>query len=406
MRKSGRRGIRQGTRASQIFLSLIGPAIVVLFVSCSWSDPFEEYRGIDLIANQAYTVDDFVEGYIDGSDPTTTPNYTALTTPGSYGTTTGLPDTTSATLGTIRSLETLNLVPNGDFETGLTTPWIIDGSGLDVEAPGSGSGFVVEASGQLSGAYIAFNVSTGQGAAVWLDALPIPVVVGGQYFLQFRARRALDTTTLTLDFGDDQTTSYNDLNGVSWESPGPDDDSTPAPESFPDATVTRQNLDTRFTVTDTPNYLYLGSPQPARFQQGYLDDVRVGRIDNGPVREVALETTPAEGLPLVPGTYTFSVYVKSEVDAEVTPASPNRFRAGQIALGVNGRLELFTAADNGWSSSEWVRVATVIELSPEEIESGAPARLQLATGGRSSGSVGSVLIARPTLLLGEQPIGE
>lgn len=380
-------------------MALAATIIVATLAGCPYEDPFAEYRGVNLIAEQEKSVDDFEEAYLDGSDPASTPDYSLLEIPASYGPTAGLPDTTGATLDTIRRLELVNLLPNGDFEDGTTDPWIADGSGLTVSAPNL---FTVKSDGELPESYIGFEVSAGQGAAVDLDSLPIPVVNGGRYFLQFLAKRDDAETELTLDFGDNETTSYNDLNGVSWNSPGPGDGSTPGPEEFPDPDVPRRDLPTQFVVSSTPNYLYLGSPKTVLPQAGFIDNVRIGRMDIMPVRALTLETKPTTGLELVPGTYSFSVWVKSEVDDEVTPATRNRYRSDRIALGANGRLELFLQADHGWSPTEWVKLTTTVELSQEEISAEDGLSLQLTTIHPQRPSVGSILIARPELTLGTE----
>ena len=388
-------------------------AISFLLESCEWVDPYPEYRGVNLLEDRGLSVDDFAESYSDGSGPVGPPAYVTLTTPASYGSTTGLPDTNAATLATIRRLEIPNLIQNGDFADGTTDPWITDGTGLTVNAPddggGPGTGFVVESAGVLSDPYIAFEVQPGQGAAVHLDddvnAMLISVAPGGRYFFQARIDRTADTV-VTFDFGDEDTTSYIELDGTSWVFEEPGGSADPGPEEVPDPDVPRLNVPMRAIAPSASpaiaSYLYLGSPQgDARAQSGYLDDVRVGRLDNLPQRALTIPI-PATGdqLPFVPGSYTFSVYVKSEIDAEVTPAAPNAFRSRQIVLGGGDENRLFERDEYGWSTSTWVKLETVVTLDPDDIAAGGDLVLRLTTIDPLRPAIGRILVALPELVLG------
>ncbi|MFW6288973.1 MAG: hypothetical protein ACOC2Q_04255, partial [Spirochaetota bacterium] len=111
----GGRGPFRTTRIG-LYIALTVLTSAFFLVGCDFQDPFVEYRGVNLIEARGFTIDDFSEAYGDGSDPIATPDYILLEAPGSYGGTNGLPDTTFTTLDSIRSLEVINLVPNGDFE--------------------------------------------------------------------------------------------------------------------------------------------------------------------------------------------------------------------------------------------------------------------------------------------------
>lgn len=387
----------RSTRTCQLRSILTATLLAFTLSACEWEDPFPDYRGVNLITNRGYSVDDFAEAYGNGDDPASTGDYITLSEPGAYGSLDGLPDDSAETIATIRSLEVVNLIPNGDFEAGVS-PWITTGFTGGASPP---SEFTVESAGVLIGSYVSFDVSANQGAAIDLDAsMTIPIVDGGRYFAQALIQRSESRTDITFDYGDDATTSYNYLNSVSWRSIGPDDGSQPAPEALPDPTVDYRDLGMQFTVTETPNYFYLGSPRSALSQSGYLDNVRIGRLDNRPVLELPIPLETATGLPLPTGRYTFSVYVKSEVSSEVTPGRPNRFRAGQIAIGANGFRTLFTQEEYGWTDSTWVRLEQVVEVRPDDALEGRPLRLQLSVVDTARPAVGSILIARPELSLG------
>lgn len=400
---NGTRGLRdcgwgyRSTRSCRLRCALTVASLFCLVSACEWEVPFPDYRGVNLITNRGFSVDDFREAYDNGDDAAASDDYIVLAIPDDVGSLAGLPDESPETIATIRSLEVVNLIPNGDFETG-ASPWITTGLAGGVNAP---SDFEIESEGVLTGSYVSFDVSANQGAAINLDtSMLIPLVHDGKYFAQALVVREESTTDITFDYGDDGTTSYNYLNTISWTSMGPEDGSDPSPELLPDPTVDYRDIGMQFTVTTTPSYFYLGSPRDALSQAGYLDDVRIGRLDNRPVLELALALEDAGGLPLPSGNYTFSVYVKSEVDSEVTPDKPNRFRAGQIAIGANGFRTLFTQQEHGWSESTWVRLQTVVRVTPDDVLEARPLRLQLTTVDPSRPAVGSILIANPELSIG------
>jgi hypothetical protein len=116
--------------------------------------------------------------------------------------------------------------------------------------------------------------------------------------------------------------------------------------------------------------------------------------------DIALDNSSGD-LPLVESQYEFSVWVKSEIDSEVTPAAGglNRFRAGQIVLGINDDFALITQADAEWDTTTWTQVSATFQLSQEDLLVDPPMVVRLAITHPDSLVIGSVLIADPVVEL-------
>lgn len=382
--------------------AVVGLSIFVL--GCDWVDPFPEYRGVNLIAEQGLTVDGFSEAYTDGSDPLTTFDFVAIATPtpAEYGGTSGLP---AGSQSTIRRLEVVNLVADGDFEAqpivGPPNPaanWITAGSG-GVAAPGAFD--VVDSGDPAMGQWVSFSIAPSQGALYDLDNdLPAGTwAENAKYFFLMDFQRQSDTTVITVAYGSNARIAYAEP----WLSPGPDDDSTPVVESFPEIENGSAARTTRFAaIAPTNNFFFVGSPTITASQVGFADNLRIGRIDNMPHLSLALEAAPTTGLPLVAGAYSFSVYVKAEIDAQVTPVTGNAFRPDQIVLGANDRFQRFTAGEIGWSQNQWVEVSATVELREDELGNTPALRLQLTVIDQQFPAVGRILFAAPSLTLGTE----
>ncbi|MCK4516935.1 MAG: hypothetical protein KAU31_16850, partial [Spirochaetaceae bacterium] len=153
----------------------------------------------------------------------------------------------------------------------------------------------------------------------------------------------------------------------------------------------------------TEHHLYVGAPNsadPVTPQQGHIDDVRIGRYDILPHVALSLGSAVSDGsLEILPGLYRFSVYVKSEIDSEVTPTAPNAFRPGQITLGINDLWGTSTIGDVAWSTSEWVQVSFGGLLTREDLAQTDVVTLRLTVSSNDNPMVGRILIAAPTFEL-------
>ena len=255
-------------------------------------------------------------------------------------------------------------------------------------------------SGGIQGNSVRYEFITGdQSAALDLDAHALDgFIQPAVYFLSLQFRRDLPQRVITFDYG--SATDQTWLDNQRWEIVARSDGTTPV-ETLPTPGDELLNKITVFAASATAsNYFYIGSPKAdTPGQGGWVDNIRLGRLDTVPHAALAIPATGANGsLPLVAGAYRFSVFVKSEVDDQVTPApaGANRFRAGQIVLGMNDDLELVARSEGGWSTDEWALVSAVFHLEASELDS---ATLRLTVIHPDRPVIGSVLIAAPTLEL-------
>jgi hypothetical protein len=403
----------QRTRLTQ--LCCVGIIVAAIFVvsSCTWVDPFPEYRDRNLILERDLSVDSFAADSI--TDPGTTFEYVRVTalTAAEYGTTAGLPDDA---ITTIRRLEAVNLFPDGDFElsvpgdsppdpNGAAVPlpyWDIDDTtGPPLETPDA---FTVDGGDVIQGNSVYYHLIGDQAAALDLDTHALDgFVEPAVYFLSLQFVREFPKSVITFDYGNDSSPLQTTwLDNQSWTVLSRQDNETPV-ETLPTPGDPLLNKITVFAASGTgSNFFYVGSPRNSNGQSGWVDNIRLGRLDSIPHVALPISASGAEGsLPLVPGAYRVSVYVKSEIDDQVTPGAngANRFRAGQIALGLNDDFTLISRADGGWTMNEWVQVSAVFHVDDRAMDSDNPATVRLTVIHQDNPVVGSVLIAAPALEL-------
>lgn len=400
--------MRTGRGGRRILLLL---AIVALVVGCEWTDPFADYRGVNLVTDRGASVDGFAETYGDGSDPGVGYDYITITgglTGAEYGATTGLP---SGVEGTIRRVEIPNLLPNGDFEATVPpaspaqwnlaiappTQFVVH----DGTTPGPGPNAVI------TNRSVYFEINPEDLAAFDLTTLADGLVPSAAYHYSFDFRRDDITTEITVGYSNGDPVEPNTVSWERWVSTQYDSLSVPLQvETLPSPSPPSLDEETIFVTQEAPapaQYLTLGSlVETPAFQSGYLDNWTVGRLDNLPQLTLTLEASAATGLSIVPGDYAFSVYVKSEIDSQVTPATQNAFRAGQILLGKDNVFELFTRAGAGWSTTEWTKVSTTVRVSRVDLADGR-IELQLTLSTADAPGVGRILIANPSLELSGTP---
>ena len=367
-------------------------------MGCTLNDALSEYTGVDLIADRGGSVDSLVPAHVDGSDPVVPFEYLGLTALGAteYGSTSGLP---AEAVPTIRRLEARNLVPDGDFEqsTAGSAPlnWDIDSTTAPPQIdPGD---FTVAASGVIQGNSVHFETGGDSAAVLDLDAHALDgFVEPGTYFLSLQFVRDFPVSEMTFGYGDGAGATY--LYNQPWVIPARRDGLTPL-ETLPppgDPLLDNVTVFSAIGVDPASDFLYVGSPIGASGQQGHLDNVRLGRLDPLPHLAVPIALQNGDGsLPLLAGTYRVSVWVKSEIDDQVTPAANgrNRFRAGQIVLGINDRFELFRRSDVEWSASEWKQLSAEFQIDAAELSDASPLRAQLTVIHPERPRIGSVLIA-------------
>lgn len=379
--------------------------LAISFSTCSWVDPFPEYRDVNLIENRGFDVDSFAPASMDGSDPTFDYVGVSALTADEYGFTNGLP---AEFHGTIRRLEAVNLFPNGDFEQSTVGSelayWDIEPPVPPKEEPDK---FEVDGSGVINGKSVEFETSGNEAAVLDLDAHALDTFVEpATYFLSLQFVRSSPDTRITFDYGfeyDDEgdVVSGTYLDNQSWVVTSREN-GTPV-ETLPTPGDDLLNKITVFASSGTGrNHFYVGSPLGSSPQKGHLDNIRLGRLDSLPHVAVSLnrDGTGTE-LPLIAGTYRVSVYVKSEIDDQVTPGAngANRFRAEQIVLGLNRQRTRITRADAGWSSTEWTQVSATFQLDEAALAEDPAVRVRLTVIHPDNPVVGSVLIAEPRLEL-------
>lgn len=383
----------------------VSALLLVVLGACEVTDPFADYRGVNLITERGASIDTFAEAYGDGSDPATTYDYITITgglTAAEYGSTSGLP---AGAESTIRRVEIPNLIANGDFEAtaplaspaewdlAIRPPTIFEVR--DATTPGPGPNPVI------TNRSVYFSINPGDIAEYDLATLADTFVPSSTYFFGMDFRRDGINTEVTVSYSNGVPLApESTVEFERWTSAPAGGISPPMPvESVPSAGV---GLDPSFASPDWAGSFYfsLGSLSvgSTAFQSGYLDNVIVGRLENLPHLDLTIPVSGGAGLAIVPGEYDFSVFVKSEIDAQVTPTTLNAFRAEQILLGKDNTLELFTTGEAGWSASEWAEVTTRVTVSHADIASGS-VMLQLTLSQANNPTVGRLLIAEPTLEL-------
>ncbi|GEM_PF-4132480 len=157
------------------------------------------------------------------------------------------------------------------------------------------------------------------------------------------------------------------------------------------------------------------SAPPNNNQVTMVDNIRLVRTDDG-LGELMLEMTlpdlQSSSLTLLPGIYEFSVWVRDEALADVTPLTPNRFPSSKITLTFTAnqgfadyvKTQTFTGPWAGWTQLT-LRCENV-QFSSEGLTPTQPAlRLRISPTDMTTGNgidAGSLLISRPELFFLER----
>jgi len=379
-------------------------ALALLMSACEPVNPYPEYVGINILESRGVTAATGGAGYLDGSLPGFAFDYIELTELGAaeYGTSVGLPAGAP-----VFRLEVLNLLPDGDFEASTVganpdgAPWVQNGTPTLFEVNDDVVGGVP---GFGTNNYLEFDVAPLNTGALDLDAHLADGLVGsGVYHIQFEIVRNTPTSILTLDYGEG-TTSYLEDDSLSWTFETPSEEQTDTPvRRFPTrGDEVFNGPGTFYASAAGTGSLYVGSPEEVfAASAGYVDNIRIGRLDILPHWALPLPAVATDGLELVPGTYRFRVWVKSEVDTQITPEPDgwNRFRAGQITIGANNVFTTYRQGDFGWDSNTWAELTYEFTLTPQEITQTPALTIQITPSSLDTPAVGSILISEPVLEL-------
>ena len=381
--------------SSSLAVVIVCAAGIVMMSSCEPVNPFPEYVGVNLLESRGVSPETSAAGYLAGPLPAMSFDYIVLTplTAAEYGAAphgTPVPD--------VYRLELVNLFPDGDFEA--TAPgaspadWEDNGPDFFEVADDPGPG--------LTGRYLAFDVTSPSYARLELDAhLLDGLVADATYHLELETVRKTRTSAVVFDYGDDAHTSHLKMNGLSWtfEQAGKQD--TPV-EVFPNPGDETFNGPGSFYANAAGDgYFSVGSPLAGTLSAGYVDNIRVSRVDIMPHWSFVVPVDPldAEALLLVPGRYRFRVFVKDEIDSQVTPNVQNRFRSRQITIGVDGAFSTYSGTALGWDSTQWIEVIHEFRLTAAQLASSAAVRIQLTPSSLDTPRIGSILISSPVLEL-------
>ena len=373
---------------------LILVAVIALSAGCRYLDPYDDYRGVNLLTNRGLTAENFQVSSGTGLSATGYVEYYPLLTTAQFGSTGGLP---SGDDTTIYRLEIPNLVPNGDFEetadNSLPVGW--------EEKSGAVFKATVGSDGDITGQSIGFEVDPSKQVVFNLDNLDSGFAANATYYFIVDFIRATGEIDMIFDYcNGDAVTNLNPPGA--WFSERPH--TTPTVETLPTPGVPNLDIVSTFTnIDDESDYFHVGSPSAGTYSVGVIDNLRIGRSDIAPQISIDLVDAVGDQLPLVAGEHTFSVYVKSEIDDQVTPSANglNRFRAEQICLGVNHEMTVVRRNQGGWSETAWKRVSCLVELSEEDVAPGNTVTLRISVSHSGNETVGSLLIAEPFFELGD-----
>ena len=159
------------------------------------------------------------------------------------------------------------------------------------------------------------------------------------------------------------------------------------------------DLDLHLTVPTTPSRAHL-----FKTNQGSLSQSPFAALDRDDTDGFGPEYIDI--MRLLPGTYRFSVYIKQEPSASISPTVKNRFRAAGITLQAAGPADagsttyayaVHSPDDDGADWSAWSQVYVDIEgLNPSSQES-AGIDISITPNNINAKDVGSILVASPSL---------
>jgi hypothetical protein len=365
-------------KGCSILISLAAMVTIMLFLwTCKNENPFSEYDGTNLISetllSQWLVDDDFYMDFTDASGTCSPPS--------------------EFPQNPVYRLEIINLVPNGDFETGAVTPWTTSGGTLSIH---NGSYVIAGSNTMYFNAGDADNkiyVDIGTQAA---DSF----VQGANYLIRYQYRTG---NNIVFEFNRDITTEYADTK--TWQIWGGVNGASSNPlwsniVDFPSSELEGSYPDIKAGSSSSYFYYFGSVTLSAQSQSGYIDNIRLMRTDITQRVRLYLGIHDTS-LTIVPGSYRFSVYVQTDPAA----GTDNRFEASSVTLGIESDYlkfdyEAFTdGTDGDWSG--WTKLNFDFYLDP--VYNDTIIELFICpcdeTQGDLSFDIGSILISSPALEL-------
>jgi len=385
-------GMRSTIIGSRLSLVAAAGVVVALFAACGPVDVFSDYRDVDFLSERSVGLPSWTVAYQAGVTPASDYIEFSSLTPAEYGSATGLPAGAP-----VYRLEIPNLLPDGDFEASTVgntpTGWTVDALATQ---------FVVEGAPPAEmpdGNYVELQFGSEDNAYFNLSTLSDGYIVDAMYYFQADIKRLNDETSILFDFGNGST-SY--LGRDDWRV-DPVPGQAIVVESVPDRGHANLNKNSLFFARNVSDRFYVGGPAAdSPFIEGYLDNLRIGRHDVFPhVRFELPLTASGTQLEFIPGRYVFSVFVKSELDSQVTPtpSARNRFRSHQLSIGIDELYQTYERSTQGWDESAWTEINYTFDLSATKIADGDPLTVTLSPSAVEHPVVGSILVAAPRLKL-------
>jgi len=365
--------------------------LALILGGCSISADFSDIQGVNLITSRDLDDIDTVTLLPLWQREIADNTYMIFDdiTVGYSGPTAGLPDAAAP----IFRMEIPNLVTNGDFEGGLAG-WTANGSAS-----------MSTAAGIIDGNCLQFQHSSSNLDYLELNLAGLPAV-DALYSIRFDLKMSIAMENMLFEYDNGTATT------VVW-TPDLSEFTTAEIISFPVGDV---GSIPAFTSA-AGGVFHIGLPSQSNSgQQGYLDNLRITRIDQS--NTVYLEVPYSDAVRpdlLSGGIYTFSIYVKQEEPADVTPAT-ERYPAESLTLGINPPPSAAYPANpsysgrtvdiSGVTDSTWVKVS-VSESWSQKVQVDAPAdgtdpvliltMTPTDSNGNGTNIAGSLLVSTPSL---------
>ncbi len=376
-------------------LLLLSILSISLLISCLSGNYFEELEQSQILTSPDLSFSSWNVEY----DVTTSFDYLVAVDIGSTSyTTTGLDDTTS----TVFRLELVNLMNDGGFESGTATGNSIDGGGTGGVPTGAIEAGVVP--NDIAGNVYHFDIPDPEDRIDFnLNSYLSGFSSDGNYVLRFGLKSLSSNIAFEQwpgEAGDQELWSLTISTFSSLYL---------VPEAFTDY------VDSSFTYNSTGTYFTIGkTAAQSPIQEGYIDNLRVGRTDTGAALAFRVPFNDLTGSrpDLLSGYYRFSIKVLNDPEISPNANGLNRMASENVTLSVKSLqnelnnksyYETFEPeSSSGWTS--WTKVyletgSIQIDnsgniLEPVLLISVVPTNTQCGCHGFD---VGSVLISEPYL---------
>lgn len=342
---------------------------IFLFFSCNNSSYFSEYSGNNLISTIDFTSASWIKNAISESE--------AVAAAGAGESYMDFSAIVDGTYSDASRLEILNLVVDGDFDAGSAAWTSSDG----------GTTAIIDdiSSGQLD--YTTTNASE----YIYYNLPALAAVSNATYSVNFDCINTGASTYLY--FAYNTTIAAVPTNVTEWTVEA----GTTILEDY------RDNSSGAPIVTcDTSPQFRIGSFGGA--QEGSIDNIRISRTDLENRMELAIAYSDL-ALNLISGTYTFSVYVRTDDNA----GNNNIFDAQNIELGIisyNGttqasqKIKVHNYSSVGWDS--WTKVSVTDAIETYDNNTDPCLMLYISPTSLSNeadSEPGSIYISNPSLTL-------